>query len=127
MRPDPIIDALNAAGITHAFGLPGAQNLAVFEALRTSSLRTVVASHELGASFMANGYYRASGKVPLLATISGPGFTYAMSGLAEAWLDSAALVHLTSAPASEPGQAYQLQAIDQATMARPGTQGTPAT
>ncbi len=119
MRPDPIIDALKSAGVSHAFGLPGTQNLAVFEALRTSSLRTVVASHELGASFMANGYYRASGKVSLLATIPGPGFTYAMSGLAEAWLDSAALVHLTSAPAREPGQAFQLQAIDQSTMARP--------
>ena len=84
MRPDTVIEALHAAGVTHAFGLPGTQNLAVFEALRTSSLRTVVASHELGASFMANGFFRASGKVPLLATIPGPGFTYALSGLAEA-------------------------------------------
>lgn len=116
---DTIINALQAVGVTHAFGLPGSQNIDLFEALRKSSLRTVVASHELGASFMANGYYRASGKLALLATIPGPGFTYALTGLAEARLDSAAVLHLTAAPASTPGQAYQLQAIDQAAMAGP--------
>ena len=54
----------------------------------------MVANHELAASFMANGYYRASGKVAPLVTIPGPGFTYALTGLAEASQDSAALVHL---------------------------------
>jgi acetolactate synthase-1/2/3 large subunit len=114
-----IISALHAAGVTHAFGLPGHQNTALFEALRTSPLRTVVPNHELGAAFMANGYNRASGKIALLATSPGPGFTYALTGLAEAWLDSAALIHLTVAPPCEPGNDYQLQAIDQATMASP--------
>lgn len=117
--PKPIIEAFHAAGIEHAFGLPGTQNLETFEALRTSGINTLVATHELGAAFMANGYYRASGKVALVATIPGPGFTFALTGLAEAWLDSAALVHLTVAPASQPGNTYQLQAIDQAAMAAP--------
>lgn len=119
VTPEAIIDALQTAGVAHAFGLPGTQNIDVFEALRKSSIRTVVASHELGASFMANGYFRASGKVALLATIPGPGFTYAVTGLAEARLDSAALVYLTVAPARAPGRAFQLQAIDQAAMAQP--------
>ena len=50
--------------------------------------------HELAASFMANGYYRASGRVAPLVTIPGPGFTYALTGLAEALHDSAAVLHI---------------------------------
>ncbi len=114
-----ICDALLAAGVDCVFGLPGTQNVPLFEALRTSRLRTVVATHELSASMMANGYYRGSGKLAALATIPGPGFTWAMTGIAEASLDSAALVHLVGQPATGPGRAFQLQAIDQAVIAGP--------
>lgn len=114
-----ILSAMHAAGVTHAFGLPGHQNIDLFEALRTSSLHTVVPSNELGASFMANGYNRASGKVALLVTVPGPGFSYAVAGLAEAWLDSAALIQLTVAPRREPGNEFQLQAIDHVAIAAP--------
>lgn len=108
---------LECLGVEHVFGLPGTQNVALFEALRRSRLQTVVASHELGASFMANGYARASGRPGVLVTIPGPGFTYALTGLAEARLDSAPIVHIVGRPATSPGQRFQLQAIDQATMA----------
>jgi acetolactate synthase I/II/III large subunit len=114
-----ICDALLAAGVECVFGLPGTQNVPLFEALRTSRLRTVVATHELSAAMMANGYYRGSGKLAALATIPGPGFTWAMTGIAEASLDSAALVHLVGQPATGPGRAFQLQAIDQAAIAGP--------
>jgi acetolactate synthase-1/2/3 large subunit len=114
-----ICDALLAAGVECVFGLPGTQNVPLFEALRTSRLRTVVATHELSASMMANGYYRGSGKLAALATIPGPGFTWAMTGIAEASLDSAALLHLVGQPAMAPGRAFQLQAIDQAAIAGP--------
>jgi len=50
-----LCDALLAAGVECVFGLPGTQNVPLFEALRTSRLRTVVATHELSASMMANG------------------------------------------------------------------------
>lgn len=116
-----ICKALRSNGIEHVFGLPGTQNIALFEALRGSSLRTVVATNELSAAMMANGYYRASGRIAALATIPGPGFTWALTGLAEAALDSAALLHLVGKPASAPGSSFQLQAIDQAAMARPVT------
>jgi len=111
--------ALQRAGIEHVFGLPGTQTVGLFEALRTSTLRTTVATHELSASMMANGYYRASGKPAVLLTIPGPGFTWALTGLAEAALDSAALIHLTCTPAASPGRAFQLQALDQAAIAAP--------
>ncbi|MGA7964925.1 MAG: thiamine pyrophosphate-binding protein [Gammaproteobacteria bacterium] len=111
--------ALQHAGVEQVFGLPGTQTVALFESLRTSKLRTIVATHELSAAMMANGYYRASGKPATLLTIPGPGFTWALTGLAEAALDSAALLHLTCAPATSPGRAFQLQAIDQAALAAP--------
>lgn len=117
-----ICRALEDAGVGHVFGLPGTQNVELFEALRGSSrLRTVVATHELSAAMMANGYHRASGRLAVLATIPGPGFTWAMTGLTEAALDSAALLHLVAMPAVTSGQRFQLQAIDQAAMAAPVT------
>lgn len=114
-----ICTALQNTGIEQVFGLPGTQTIALFEALRTSTLRTIVATHELSAAMMANGYYRASGKPAVLLTIPGPGFTWALTGLAEAVLDSTALIHLTCAPAVSPGRAFQLQAIDQVALAAP--------
>jgi acetolactate synthase-1/2/3 large subunit len=59
---DLICRTLENLGADTVFGLPGSQNVAMFESLRTSRLQTVVAMHELGASFMANGYARASGR-----------------------------------------------------------------
>ena len=105
--------ALEDLGVDTVFGLPGTQNVDLFEALRTSWLRTVVPTHELAASFMANGYARASGRPGVLVTIPGPGFTYALTGLAEAFLDSVPLLHILGRPAAGPGRRYQLQALDQ--------------
>lgn len=114
-----VCEALKEAGISCVFGLPGTQNVELYEALRGEGLRTIVATHELSASMMANGHYRASGRIAALATIPGPGFTWAMTGLAEAFLDSAALLHVVGQPAKGPGARFQLQAIDQAAIAGP--------
>ncbi len=119
-----ICDGLSRSGVDCVFGLPGTQNVPLFDALRTSSLRTIVATNELSAAMMANGYFRSSGRLSALATIPGPGFTWALTGLAEAALDSAALVHVVGQPATQPGAHYQLQAIDQATMAQPLVKAT---
>ena len=114
-----VCESLERAGVDCVFGLPGSQNVPLYEALRTSALRTVVATNELSAAMMANGFYRSSGRPGVLITIPGPGFTWAMTGLAEASLDSAALLHIVGQPAATPGRRFQLQAIDQAAMARP--------
>ena len=101
------------------FGLPGTQNVTLFEALRRSTIRPVLTSHEAAAAFAANGYYRSSGRLGVVATCPGPGFAWALPGLAEARLDSAALLHLTGPPARGPGRAVQLQAIAQRGVAEP--------
>ncbi|MGB3268841.1 MAG: thiamine pyrophosphate-binding protein, partial [Rhodanobacter sp.] len=110
---------LEQVGVDCVFGLPGTQTVGLYEALRRSPLRSIVATHELSAAMMANGYYRASGRIAAVLTIPGPGFTWALTGLAEAALDSAALLHLTMQPARSPGRQFQLQALDQASVAAP--------
>jgi acetolactate synthase-1/2/3 large subunit len=120
---DSICSALESRGIDHVFGMPGTQTLGLFDALRGSGLRFVLASHELGAAFMASGHYRASGRPAVVATIGGPGFTNALTGIAEARLDSVPLLHLVSAPATGPGERFQLQAIDQMEIAGPIVKG----
>jgi acetolactate synthase-1/2/3 large subunit len=111
--------ALEELGVEMVFGLPGSQNVGLFDALRTSRLRTVVATSELAAAFMANGYARATGRPGVVATIPGPGFTYALTGLAEALLDSTPLLHILGRPADGPGRRYQLQALDQRAILEP--------
>ncbi len=121
---DALCASLADAGIDLVFGVPGTQNVALFDGLRRHGLRTVLASHELAAAFMANGHYRATGRVAALATIPGPGFTYALTGLAEARLDSVGLLYLVGKPATSPGQHFQLQAINQRAVAAPIVKGS---
>ena len=111
--------ALERAGIDTVYGLVGTQTLSLFEALRTSRLRTVSPTDELKAAFMAIGHYRATGRPAALTTIPGPGFTYALTGLAEARHDSAALVYLAVVKSDPPGERFQFQVLDQAAMAAP--------
>jgi acetolactate synthase-1/2/3 large subunit len=114
-----VCSTLEALGVECVFGVPGTQNVGLYEALRRSSIRSVLATHELGASFMANGYYRASGKVGVLVTIPGPGFTAALTGLAEARQDSAAILHITGRPSRSARERYEFQHINQAAIAGP--------
>ncbi len=81
--------AFERNGVTHVFGLPGTQNARFYSALEGTGIRTVLAGSELMAAFMANGFHRAGGSVPVVATIPGPGFTYALTGFTEAAQDNA--------------------------------------
>jgi acetolactate synthase-1/2/3 large subunit len=120
---EALVRALERLEVRHVFGLPGTQNVALFEALRGARLRTVVPTHELAAAFMAGAYHRASGRPGILVSIPGPGFAYTLAGLAEARLDSAALVHITGAPPPGPGNHFRLQELKQAAIAGPLVKG----
>jgi acetolactate synthase-1/2/3 large subunit len=118
-----LCDTLASLGVTHVFGVPGTQNVLLYDALQRSTIRSVLAIHELGASFMANGYYRATGKVAPLVTIPGPGFTYSLTGLAEALHDSAAVLHIVGLPVAETGKKFGFQALEQERIAAPLVKG----
>lgn len=120
---DAICAALKEAGVDTVFGVPGTQTVVLYEALRQSGLRTVTATHELAATFMAQGYYRASGRLAAVSAIPGPGFAFTLPALAEASLDSAAVVLLTGQPPVCPLGRRRAQSIDQRAMAGPVVKG----
>jgi len=119
-----IVEALQTANVRCVFGLPGTQTVELFEALRQRGLRTVVATNELSAAFMAGGWARVTGEPGVLLTIPGPGFTWALTGIAEARLDSVPLLHISGSPATHPrSQRFRQQEIDQVAIAGPLLKG----
>ncbi len=71
-----VIETLSAFGVDTIFGIPGVHTLPVYDAmLDTPGLRHILARHEQGAGFMADGYARISGKVGVVSVITGPGVT----------------------------------------------------
>lgn len=91
------VEFLKKAGIRHAFGIPGHGNISIFDALKDEdSIRTVPIKHEQWGGHMADGYFRANGRVPALVTTSvGPGSTNLTTPLATAFVDSSAMIALT--------------------------------
>ncbi|HEX7064418.1 MAG TPA: thiamine pyrophosphate-binding protein [Bacillales bacterium] len=84
-----IIETLYDQGVRHVFGIPGVHNIELYEALAgQDEVKSIVARHEQGAAFMADGYARVSGKVGVAFVITGPGLTNAYTGIAEAYWDS---------------------------------------
>jgi acetolactate synthase-1/2/3 large subunit len=115
-----IVEALQQGNVRCVFGLPGTQTLELFEALRQRGLRTVTATNELAAAFMAGGWARVTGDPGVLLTIPGPGFTWALTGVAEARLDSVPLLHISGAPTDAPhGRRFRQQELDQVAIASP--------
>jgi len=92
-----VVDALAAEGVRHVFGIPGVHNLAIYDALiRQSAIRHILARHEQGAAFMADGYARASGRPGVLAVTTGPGATNALTPLVESFATSQPVLAIMS-------------------------------
>jgi acetolactate synthase-1/2/3 large subunit len=116
---DLLVRVLESLGTEVVFGVPGTQNFSLYQALQNSAIRPVLTTSELAASFAANGYFRRSGKVAVLATIGGPGLTYALSGIAEARMDSAGILFIVFKSAAFPDRRFRMQGIDEQKMAAP--------
>ncbi len=90
-----IVQFMDRLGIDHIFGMPGAHILPVYDSLYQSSIQSVLAKHEQGASFMAGGYVRASGQISACITTAGPGATNLVTGIANAYVDKQPLLVIT--------------------------------
>jgi acetolactate synthase-1/2/3 large subunit len=90
-----IVKYLEQLGIEFIFGMPGAHILPVYDSLYHSSVKTVLAKHEQGASFMASGCARASGKISACITTAGPGATNLVTGIASAYADKQPILIIT--------------------------------
>ncbi|MDO9540867.1 MAG: biosynthetic-type acetolactate synthase large subunit [Kiritimatiellia bacterium] len=90
-----LMDGLEKAGVKTIFGLPGGTVLDIFKELYHAPFEFILVRHEQGATHMADGYARASGKVGCCLATSGPGATNTVTGLANANMDSIPLVCIT--------------------------------
>jgi len=99
-------------GTTTVFGYPGGAILPAYDALRKFPIHHVLVRHEQGASHMADGYARASGKVGVAIATSGPGATNLVTGIATAMLDSIPIVCITGQVSSKVLGTDAFQEID---------------
>ena len=90
-----IVQFMERLGIEHVFGMPGAHILPIYDSLYHSGISSVLAKHEQGASFMAGGYCRASGKISACITTAGPGATNLVTGIANAYVDQQPILIIT--------------------------------
>ncbi len=90
-----IVTLLKRQGITTIPGIPGGANLPLYDALARSSIRHVLARHEQGAGFIAQGMARATGRAAVCFGTSGPGATNLLTAIADAKLDSIPLIAIT--------------------------------
>src|SRR5580692_6527334 len=93
---DFILDALLQEGLTHLFMVPGGLVDPFLPALaRVPRLRPIVAAHEGGATYMADGYARASGRFGAVLGIGGPGLTNMTTAVAAAKTDGSPVLVLS--------------------------------
>src|SRR4030088_375012 len=88
-------ECLEQQGVTTVFGYPGGAILPAYDALKYSNIHHILVRHEQGATHMADGYARASGRVGVAVATSGPGATNMVTGIATAMMDSSPIVCIT--------------------------------
>ena len=92
-----VIRALADQGVRHVFGYPGGAALPIYDAMfQLDVVEHILVRHEQGATHMAEGYARSTGKPGVVLVTSGPGATNAVTGLTDALMDSIPLVCITA-------------------------------
>ena len=89
---DIIIEAFRREEVEYVFGLPGGAVMPIFDSILDSKIELILTRHEQGATHMADGYARATGKTGVVMVTSGPGATNTVTGLLTAHMDSAPIV-----------------------------------
>jgi acetolactate synthase-1/2/3 large subunit len=91
-----LVQCLIEQGVEYVFGYPGGAVLPIYDELfGDERIRHILVRHEAGAAHAAEGYARATGKPGVVLVTSGPGATNAITGIADAWMDSIPLVVIT--------------------------------
>jgi acetolactate synthase-1/2/3 large subunit len=87
-----IIKCLERQEVEYVFGYIGGAAIPIFDALIESKLKLIMPRHEQGATHMADGYARATGKPGIVLVTSGPGALNTVTGIMTAHMDSVPLV-----------------------------------
>src|SRR5574344_864815 len=86
---DLLIASLEHEGVDTVFAYPGGTSMEIHQAIaRRKTVRVVLPRHEQGGAFAADGYARATGRVGVCMTTSGPGAASLVTGVANAFVDS---------------------------------------
>ena len=99
-----LVRYLEAEGVTKVYGVPGEETLHIMDAIRTSKkIKFVLTGNEQGASMMASGYARATGKMGVALSTLGPGATNLVTGAANAMSENIKLMLITGqGPVNRP-------------------------
>src|SRR5712691_5055240 len=89
---EALVETLLQDGVQCVFGIPGAQENELWDAMKSKRLAYQLVTHEFSAAAMADGYARSTGKPGVLCIVPGPGLTNSLGGLGEALLDSVPVV-----------------------------------
>ena len=90
-----VVKCLEREGVDIVFGLSGGAAMPIFDALVDSKVKLILVRHEQGATHMADGFARSTGKVGVALVTSGPGATNTVTGLLTALMDSVPMIVLT--------------------------------
>lgn len=115
------VQCLETEGVEYIFGVPGEENLAFLEALRTSKIRFITTRHEQGAVFMAATTGRFTGKAGVALSTLGPGATNLVTGVAYAQLGGMPLLVITGQKPIKHSKQGKFQIIDVVGMMKPIT------
>jgi acetolactate synthase I/II/III large subunit len=116
-----VVRELERRGIEVIVGIPGGAILPLYDALQASRVRHVLARHEQGAGFIAQGMARATGRTAVCLATSGPGVTNLITALADARADSVPLVAITAQVPRALIGTDAFQEVDTVALARPVT------
>jgi 5-guanidino-2-oxopentanoate decarboxylase len=97
---EAVMKLLSAYGVDTVFGMAGTMTVELYRGIGLAGIRHVQCRNEQGASLMADGYARATGKPGVCTIIAGPGVTNAATGIAQAYCDSQPLLVLSGACAT---------------------------
>lgn len=92
---EKVIQCLEREGVEYVFGLSGGAAMPIFDALVDSKIKLILTRHEQGATHMADGYARSTGRPGVVLVTSGPGATNTVTGLLTALMDSVPIIVLT--------------------------------
>lgn len=90
-----LLKCLEEKGVEYIFGHPGGAAIPIFDALVDSKIKFVLTRHEQGATHIADGYARATGKLGVVLVTSGPGATNTITGLLTSLMDSVPVLVIT--------------------------------
>ncbi|MBA7694480.1 Glyoxylate carboligase [subsurface metagenome] len=122
LAAEAMVKIMEDEGVEVIFGIPGANILPFYSALRKSTkIKHYLARHEEGASHAADGYARASGKVGVFAGTSGPAGTNMVTGLYTAQVDSIPIIAVTGQHVTAQLGKEAFQAVDIAEIVKPIT------